>query len=86
MTGCATVRDSTRARGTDGRSEAPRAGDRTAAAGATFKDVRPRFSGHGACSSDPWINGIASPNFESFHPRAIGYRSGYLAALLEITG
>ncbi len=57
---------------------------RTAIAGATFVDVRPVFSGHGICSTIPWIQGIASPF--AFHPNTTGYSSGYLAALLKVTG
>lgn len=56
------------------------------AARSTFVDVRPVFSGHGVCSGDPWINAITSPITDSFHPCATGYSSGYLAALLEVTG
>jgi lysophospholipase L1-like esterase len=59
---------------------------RVAAAGSTFVDVRPVFSGHGVCSDSPWINAITSPTTDSFHPCATGYSSGYLAALLEVTG
>ncbi len=59
---------------------------RAAAAGATFADVRPTFSGHGVCSGSPFINGITSPITDSFHPSAAGYASGYLPALLQVTG
>jgi len=53
--------------------------DRAAAAGATFVDVRPAFTGHGACGDQPWMNGLV--NNGAFHPNADGYRFGYLASL-----
>jgi lysophospholipase L1-like esterase len=60
--------------------------DRAAATGATFVDVRSAFAGHGVCSNDPWIQGIADPIDESGHPNATGYESGYLAPLVKFTG
>jgi lysophospholipase L1-like esterase len=52
---------------------------RAARDGARFADVRPRFAGHGLCSSAPWLGGptAAAP----FHPTADGYRQGYLPAV-----
>lgn len=50
--------------------------------GFSFVDVRDRFTGHGVCSIDPWINGPgAAPTVGPYHPTATGYRSGYLPAL-----
>ncbi len=60
--------------------------DRAAAAGATFVDVRRAFAGHGVCSNDPWILGIANPLNDSGHPTPDGYRLGYLQPLLAVTG
>jgi lysophospholipase L1-like esterase len=59
---------------------------RAAAAGATFVDVRSAFAGHGICASSAWINGLTLPVTDSFHPKASGYRSGYLPALTSVTG
>jgi lysophospholipase L1-like esterase len=49
---------------------------RTRAAGRLFRfvDVIPRFIGHALCSQEPWIS-------DEFHPNAIGFRDGYLAAI-----
>jgi lysophospholipase L1-like esterase len=59
---------------------------RVSAAGATFVDVRSAFAGHGICASSAWINGLTLPVTDSFHPKASGYRSGYLPALTAVTG
>lgn len=59
-------------------------GDATAKAaadaGATYVDVRARFSGHGVCSNAPWINGLVSPTSNSYHPNKAG-QQGYWQAL-----
>ncbi|KNB54205.1 hypothetical protein AC230_02930 [Streptomyces caatingaensis] len=47
--------------------------DRTRAAGFTYRDARGRFAGHGACSRDPWINGVRLALRESYHPNEEGY-------------
>jgi lysophospholipase L1-like esterase len=50
--------------------------------GFSFVDVRDRFSGHGVCSADPWINGPSVPSpVGPYHPNTGGYRDGYLPAL-----
>ncbi len=50
--------------------------------GFSFTDVRDRFTGHGVCSADPWINGPSVPAFVGpYHPTQAGYRDGYLSAL-----
>jgi lysophospholipase L1-like esterase len=82
-----------------GLSEAERAGldagaddlagvvaDRARAAGFTWVDVRPAFAGHGACGSDPWINGLSAHRLiDSFHPNDAGYTRGYLPAVTAAT-
>jgi hypothetical protein len=49
--------------------------------GFTFVDVRPYFSGHEICDSDPWLHSL---NFldidESYHPTAAGQADGYYPA------
>ena len=50
--------------------------------GFSFTDIRDRFTGHGVCSTDPWINGPSVPAFVGpYHPTQAGYRDGYLSAL-----
>ncbi|MEU4622131.1 SGNH/GDSL hydrolase family protein [Actinoplanes sp. NPDC023801] len=55
---------------------------RAEAAGFVFSDVRDEFTGHGVCSSRPWLNGLTIvPPQNSYHPNSSGYASGYLPAL-----
>ncbi|GLW32562.1 SGNH/GDSL hydrolase family protein [Actinoplanes regularis] len=55
---------------------------RATAAGLTFADVRSNFSGHGVCSSRPYLNGLTIvPPQNSYHPNSNGYTYGYLPAL-----
>jgi hypothetical protein len=50
--------------------------------GFSFTDMRGRFTGHGVCSSDPWINDPSvSAVLGPYHPNQTGYRDGYLAIL-----
>jgi lysophospholipase L1-like esterase len=50
--------------------------------GLSFTDVRDRFTGHGVCSTNPWINGPSvPPSVGRYHPNQTGYRDGYLEAL-----
>ncbi|MDG4799677.1 SGNH/GDSL hydrolase family protein [Micromonospora sp. WMMD980] len=58
---------------------------RAGAAGATFVDARPYFTGHGVCAADPWIRDVSGV-IEAYHPNANGYRYGYLAALTAAIG
>ncbi|MCZ7436410.1 SGNH/GDSL hydrolase family protein [Micromonospora sp. WMMC241] len=58
---------------------------RAGAAGATFVDARPYFTGHGVCAADPWIRDVSGV-IEAYHPNANGYRYGYLAALTATIG
>lgn len=62
--------------------EALRAMANSAGSHFTPVDVIPRFKGHAVCdggsgSSTEWINGISSPQSESFHPKATGHDEGY---------
>ncbi|MFI7214450.1 SGNH/GDSL hydrolase family protein [Micromonospora maritima] len=59
--------------------------DRAGAAGATFVDARPYFTGHGVCAAEPWIRDVSGV-IEAYHPNANGYRYGYLAALTAAIG
>lgn len=46
--------------------------------GFSFADVRDRFTGHGVCSADPWINGPSVlTSLGPYHPNQAGYRGGY---------
>jgi lysophospholipase L1-like esterase len=54
--------------------------DATVAGSVYFVDMRSQFSGHGACGSDPWINGVDTSDLTaSFHPNLTGYEQGYAA-------
>lgn len=61
-------------------------GGRAAAAGFTYVDTRSPFTGHGACGSSAWINGLRWPIVESYHPNDTGHSGGYLPALNAVTG
>lgn len=50
-------------------------------AGFTWSDVRDEFAGHELCSGDDWLNAVTIPIESSYHPTALGHRSGYLPAL-----
>jgi lysophospholipase L1-like esterase len=50
-------------------------------AGFTWSDVRDEFSGHELCSGDDWLNAVTIPIGSSYHPTALGHRSGYLPAM-----
>lgn len=50
-------------------------------AGFTWSDVRDEFAGHELCSGDDWLNAVTIPIGSSYHPTALGHRSGYLPAL-----
>jgi len=52
----------------------------------TFVDVRAAFAGHGACSADPWLNGLVDSTYDSFHPNAKGHSLGYRPALASVVG
>jgi lysophospholipase L1-like esterase len=43
--------------------------------GFRFVDVREAFNGGGVCASSPRILGVASPEYESFHPTARGQQT-----------
>lgn len=56
--------------------------ERAEAAGFEFADVRQAFDGHGACSDEPWVNGLVLiPIDRSYHPNRAGHEAGYLPAL-----
>jgi lysophospholipase L1-like esterase len=60
---------------------------RSAAAGATFVDVRGNFAGHNICSNgDVWLNSLTWPVDESYHPKASGHSGAYYPALRAVTG
>lgn len=54
------------------------------AAAVQYVDVRDRFTGHGICGAQRWINPlILSATRESFHPNKAGQIEGYAPAVLE---
>jgi hypothetical protein len=42
-----------------------------------YVDARPAFSGHGACDSVEWINGLSATFTNSYHPKVDGHSNGY---------
>ncbi|MEC3977811.1 SGNH/GDSL hydrolase family protein [Amycolatopsis sp. H20-H5] len=60
---------------------------RASAAGATFVDVRPAFTGHNICSGGTsYLNSLTFPVDESYHPTAAGQSGGYYAPFRSVTG
>ncbi|MFS8096341.1 SGNH/GDSL hydrolase family protein [Lentzea alba] len=59
---------------------------RAGAAGFSYIDVRPAFTGHEICSSSWWLNSLSWPVEESYHPNRAGHQSGYLPALRAVVG
>ena len=60
--------------------------ERTVAAGGTFLDAIPPFTGHAVCSSSEWLNGLSNPIEESYHPNTNGHRLGYEPLVRGIIG
>lgn len=60
--------------------------ERATAAGFTFKDAIPVFTGHAICSSSEWLNGLSNPVEESFHPNRTGHSSGYEPLVRAVIG
>lgn len=48
-------------------------GERAAAHGFGFADVRTAFVGHAVCDDPAWVNGLSNPVSESYHPNRAGY-------------
>ncbi|WP_404385850.1 SGNH/GDSL hydrolase family protein [Knoellia locipacati] len=48
-------------------------GSAAGAAGARFVDPRGDFDGHAVCDEQEWLNGVAWPLEESYHPNAEGH-------------
>jgi lysophospholipase L1-like esterase len=59
---------------------------RATAAGFTFKDAIPGYTGHAVCSASEWINGLSNPVEESFHPNRAGHASGYEPLVRSVIG
>ncbi len=59
---------------------------RALAAGLTFVDAIPAFTGHAVCASDAWLNGLSSPLWDSFHPGRAGQRLGYEPLVRAVIG
>ncbi len=60
--------------------------ERAVAAGDTFVDAIPSFTGHAVCSSSEWLNGLSNPIEESYHPNRSGHASGYEPLVRAIIG
>ena len=59
---------------------------RAVAAGFSFADAIPAFTGHAVCSSTEWLNGLSNPVGESYHPNRTGHSSGYAPLVRAIIG
>jgi lysophospholipase L1-like esterase len=60
---------------------------RAAAAGFTYQNAIPSFTGHAVCSGTAWLNGLNIFNTsESYHPNSAGHSSGYTPLVRAITG
>jgi lysophospholipase L1-like esterase len=59
---------------------------RATAAGFTFVDAIPAFTGHAVCSSSEWLNGLSNPIGESYHPNRTGHSSGYAPLVRAVIG
>ncbi|MFE0043295.1 SGNH/GDSL hydrolase family protein [Streptomyces albireticuli] len=51
---------------------------RAADHGFAYADINTTFAGHEICSGKPWLNSVALPVDESYHPNAAGQSGGYL--------
>lgn len=51
--------------------------------GFTYVDVREAFAGHAICDDVAYLNGLAYPPSESYHPNAMGHLNGYYAEVLR---
>ncbi|WNV83816.1 SGNH/GDSL hydrolase family protein [Umezawaea sp. Da 62-37] len=54
-------------------------------AGVTYVDMRQPFAGHGLCSAESWLGGVADPVEDSYHPTKQG-QVAYLRALESAVG
>jgi lysophospholipase L1-like esterase len=52
----------------------------------TYVDVRESFAGHAICDDVAYLNGLAYPTVESYHPNAMGHRNAYYPALARALG
>lgn len=54
--------------------------------GFTYVDVREAFTGHAICDDVAYLNGLAYPTAESYHPNAMGHLNGYYPELARAVG
>jgi lysophospholipase L1-like esterase len=54
--------------------------------GDVFADVRPEFAGHEICDPASWLNSVAYPFGNSYHPTTPGQERGYLPAFTTAAG
>ncbi len=58
---------------------------RAADHGFAYGDVRPAFTGHEICSSDPWLHSVTLPVTDSYHPTAAGQSGGYYPVMEDLS-
>jgi lysophospholipase L1-like esterase len=59
---------------------------RATAAGFSYADPNPYWSGHDVCSSSRFTNGLALNTKDSYHPTRAGYANGDVPAIRAIIG
>jgi lysophospholipase L1-like esterase len=59
---------------------------RALAAGFSYADPNPYWSGHDVCSSSPFTNALKFNTTDSYHPTRSGYASGDVPAIRAIIG
>ncbi len=59
---------------------------RAAAAGFVYVSSIRRFSGHGMCAADPWVNGKLPAAADAYHPTRHGYARGLAPELRSVIG
>lgn len=52
----------------------------------TYVDVLESFAGHTICDDVAYLNGLAYPAAESYHPNAMGHLNGYYPAVARALG
>ncbi|MDN5764783.1 MAG: SGNH/GDSL hydrolase family protein [Humibacillus sp.] len=57
-----------------------------AAAGFTFVNPTPAFTGHAVCDRVEWLNGLSYPVTESYHPNRTGHANGYAPLTQPVFG
>lgn len=60
--------------------------DRATAAGFTYLDPVPSFTGHDVCAATPFVWGKKAGALDVYHPTRAGYRDGFLPLVRAVMG